>query len=139
VILAAMPATSSDILRRHFGAFESGGIDAVSEFWHPEIQWRAVEAAPDDVGVMRGREALRRYYQDWVDTLDDMHAEVDEVLLEEEDRVAVAVRNSGRGRVSGAPTTGCYYVACIVRDGQIVVGNEYATPAEAVAALPRMT
>jgi ketosteroid isomerase-like protein len=88
---------------------------------------------------MHGREALRRYYQDWIDTLDEMHAEVDEVLLEGEDRVAIAIRNSGRGRASGVRTTGRYYVACIVRDGQILAGHEYATRGEAVAALARMT
>jgi ketosteroid isomerase-like protein len=87
---------------------------------------------------MRGQDALRRYYQDWLDTLDEMRAEVDEVLLEDEDRVAVAVRNSGRGRMSGVPTAGRYYIACIVRDGQIVTGREYTTPQDALEAVARM-
>ena len=121
-------------MRAHFAAF-ARGLDAVAEFWHPEIEWRAVEGAADAVGGMRGHDALRSYYGDWLDTLDDMRAQVTDVLAADGDRVAVAVRNSGRGRASGAPTEGRYYVACTVAGGQIVSGREYATPEEAIAAL----
>jgi ketosteroid isomerase-like protein len=117
---------SADIVRRQFAAFEHG-VDEAAEFWHPDIDWRAVEGAADDAGVIRGGDALRRYYQDWIDTMDDLRAEVDEVIFEDGERVAVAVRNSGRGRVSGVVTEGRYYVACRVRQGRIVSGREYAT------------
>lgn len=124
----------ADVVREQFAAFASG-LDAVTRHWHPDIEWRAVEGAADDVGVMRGHEPLRRYYAEWLDSLDDLRAEVEEVLAEAGDRVAVALRNSGRGRASGVPTEGRYYVACTVRDGLIVSGHEYATPEEAVAAI----
>ena len=128
-------SSNSDVVREHFGAFESGGLDAVAAFWHPDIEWRAVEGAADDVGVIHGHEALRRYYQDWADTLDELRAEVDEVLFEADERVAVVVRNSGRGRASGVPVEGRYYVACVVRESQIVFGREYATRQEALDAV----
>ena len=133
----AAAVTNADVLRGHFRAFGSGGLDAVSEFWHPDIEWRAVEGAADDVGVMRGHAALRRYYQDWIDTLDDLRAEVEEVVLDADDRIAAAVRNSGRGRASGVPVEGRYYVACIVRGGQIVTGAEYGTRRQALEAVAR--
>jgi ketosteroid isomerase-like protein len=130
-----MPADSTDVVRKQFAAFESGSLDAVAQFWHPDIEWRAVEGAADDVGVMRGHGALRRYYQDWLDTLQDLRAEVEEILYEDEDRVAVLVHNSGRGRMSGAPSEGRYYVACVVRDGRIVAGREYVARQEALEAV----
>jgi ketosteroid isomerase-like protein len=130
-----MSLTSSDVLRKHFGAFESGGVDAVAEFWHPEIEWRAVAGAADDVGLIRGHDALRRYYQDWIDTLDDLRAEVVEIIFEADDRVAAVVRNSGRGRASGVPVDGRYYVACVVSDGRIVAGREYQTRQQALEAV----
>jgi ketosteroid isomerase-like protein len=129
---AAMSSKSSDIVRKHFGAFESGGVDAAAEFWHSDIEWRAVEGAADDVGPIRGHDALRRYYEDWIDTFDELGAEVEEILFEADDGVAVVVRHSGRGRASGVPTAGRYYVACVVRDGQIVAGREYATRQQAL-------
>ena len=134
-----MPMAPSDVVRSYFRTFESGGVDAAAEFWHPEIEWRAVESAADDVGVMRGHDALRRYYQDWIDTLADLRAEVEEVLFEADDRVAVVVRNSGRGRTSGAVAEGRYCVACIVRAGQIVTGREYATREQALEGVRRLT
>jgi ketosteroid isomerase-like protein len=115
---------NADVVRAHFGAFEAG-LDAVAELWDPEIEWRAVEGAADDVGVIRGSEALRRYYQDWIDTLDELRAEVGEVIRDDGDRVAAVIHHSGRGRSSGVPVQGRYYVACIVRGGRILAGREY--------------
>jgi ketosteroid isomerase-like protein len=131
----AVSPKSSDVVRKHFHAFESGGVEAVAEFWHPDIEWRAVEGAADDVGLMRGHDALRRYYEDWIDTFEELRAEVEEILFEAGDRVAVVVRNSGRGRASGVATQGRYYVDCIVRGGHLVAGREYATRQEALEAV----
>jgi len=133
-----MSSGSADVIRSYFRTFGSGGVDAASDYWHPEIEWRAVDGAADDIGVMRGRDALRRYYQDWTDTLSELRAEVEEILYEADDRVAAVIQNSGRGRVSGVPTRGRYYVACIVRDGRIVAGREYATREEALEAVRQL-
>ena len=131
-------ATSADVIRRYFHTFASGGVDAAAEFWHPDVEWRAVDGAADDVGVIRGRDALRRYYEDWIDTLAELRAEVEEILFEADDRVAAVIQNSGRGRASGVATQGRYYVACVVRDGQIVAGREYATSDEALEAVRQL-
>jgi ketosteroid isomerase-like protein len=126
------------VVQRQFEAFGNGGLDAVAEFWHPDIDWRAVEGAADDVGVLRGRDAVRRYYAGWAETFEDLRADVGEVLFDAGDRVAVTVHNSGRGRASGVSTSGRYYVACTVRDGLIVSGREYGTPDEALEAARRL-
>jgi ketosteroid isomerase-like protein len=124
-----------EVVRRQFDALEPGGLDEVAKFWHPNIEWRAIEGAADDVGPMRGHDALRRYYQDWMDTMDDLQAHVEEILCEADEQVAAVIGNSGRGRASGVPTRGRYYVACTVRDGQIVSGREYETREQALAAV----
>jgi ketosteroid isomerase-like protein len=92
-----MSQANADVVRQQYRALERD-LDAVSAFWHPEIEWRAIEGAADDVGVMKGHNALRRYYEDWVSSFDQLRAEVDEVLFDADDQVAVSVRNSGRGR-----------------------------------------
>jgi ketosteroid isomerase-like protein len=129
-----MSRSSVDVVRGHFAAFRSG-LDAVSEFWHSNIDWRAVEGAADDVGVMRGHEALRRYYAGWLESFNDLRAEVEEVLFETDERCAVSIRNSGRPEGSSARVRGRYYVVCTVRDGRIVSGREYETRAEALEAV----
>jgi ketosteroid isomerase-like protein len=120
-----MSRENVEVVRRQFAALEHGGLDAVAAYWDPDIDWRAVEGAADDIGVINGPDALRGYYQDWLETFDDLRAEVGEVLFEDGDRVAVAVHNSGRGRASGVVTKGRYYVVCTVREGLIVSGREY--------------
>jgi ketosteroid isomerase-like protein len=59
--------------------------------------------------------------------------------FEADDRVAVAVRNSGRGRASGAAAEGRYYVTCVVRAGRIVAGREYATREQALEGIRLLT
>ena len=130
-----MPPKNVEVVRRQFEAFQDGGLDAVAKYWHPDIEWRAVEGAADDVGLIRGEPGLRRYYQDWIDAMDPLRAEVEEVLFDDGEQVAAVIRNSGRGRASGVLTEGRYFVACTVRDGRIVSGREYETREQALAAV----
>ena len=129
-----MSQDNVDVVRAQFAALGHGGLEAVTRFWHADIEWRAIVGALDDVGVMRGEDAVRRYYEDWIDTVDHLRVEVVEVIAEAGEQVVVVVRNSGRGRVSGAPSSGRYYVACIVRDGRIASGREYGTRVQALEA-----
>jgi ketosteroid isomerase-like protein len=129
-----MSQENVDVVRAQFAALGHGGLEAVTRFWHADIEWRAIVGALDDVGVMRGEDAVRRYYEDWIDTVDHLRVEVVEVIAEAGEQVVVVVRNSGRGRVSGAPSSGRYYVACIVRDGRIASGREYGTRVQALEA-----
>jgi ketosteroid isomerase-like protein len=130
-----MSRENVEIVRRQFAAFERGGLDAVAAYWDPDIDWRAVEGAADDIGVINGPDALRAYYDDWLETFDELRAEVGEALFEDGDRVAVAVHNSGRGRASGVVTRGRYYVVCTVREGLIVSGQEYDSRDRALRAV----
>jgi ketosteroid isomerase-like protein len=127
-----MSRENAEVVSRQFEALESGGVDAAAELWCRDIDWRAVEGAPDDVGVMTGHAALRRYYEDWFEMFDRLHAEVEEILFDDEDRVAAVVHHGGLGRASGVPTQGRYYVVCTIRDGQIASGREYATREDAI-------
>jgi ketosteroid isomerase-like protein len=64
--------------------------------------------------------------------MDDLRADI-EVVFEGETGVALLVRNSGRGRASGVPASGLYYLACLVREGRIVIGREFASREEAIS------
>jgi ketosteroid isomerase-like protein len=120
-------------MRHQFEALARGDFEAAAQLWQPDVTWRAVESAPDDVGEIRGREALRRYYGDWLETFDDMRAKVDEVLLEADDGCVLAIHNEGRPRGSEAIVRGRYFVACRLHGGRLASGREYATLEEALA------
>ena len=130
-----MSQENLEIVRQSLEAFNSKGVDGLASFWHPDIEWRAVEGVPDDVGEMHGREALRRYAQDWLDTFDNFTFVAEELLDGADDRVVAVQRITGRARLSGVGTEFRYAVVCTIQDGKIIRGREYATRAEVLEAV----
>jgi ketosteroid isomerase-like protein len=128
-----------DVVRAAWGAYAAGGLDAMAAFWHPEIEWRAVEGAVDDVGVFRGRDRLRAYYADWLAMFAELTTEVQSVLREDGDVVAVLVATRARPRGTQAWARGSYAVVYTVRDGVVVRGREYPSAQEAVEAVGELS
>ena len=131
--------TSADVARQHFAAF---GADAAR-------RGGGVSGSGDRVAGGRGRRGRRRgdprapmpcaaTTRIGSTRSPSCAPTVEEILREDGDRVAAVVRHSGRGRASGVPVEGRYFVACIVEDGRIVAGREYSTRDEArEAEVPR--
>ena len=112
-----------------------GGVDAMAEFWDPDINWRAAEGAIDDAGELHGHEAVRRYAQDWFDMFDDLSVVVEELVDAGDDRVVAVQRMTGRAKVSGIETEIRFSVVYTLRDGQIVQGREYMEKEQALEAV----
>jgi ketosteroid isomerase-like protein len=127
-------AENVDAVRASWEGWNREGMDALSCHWHPDITWRAIEGAPDDVGVMEGRDAVRAYVADWDETFDDLRVEPLEVMDAGDETVIAVQRASGVAKGSGVPTELVYGVVYTVRDGLIVSGREYATREQALAA-----
>jgi ketosteroid isomerase-like protein len=129
----AMSEENMEIARRYLAAYDSGGLDAVAEFWHPDIEWRAVEGYLDDVGLIRGPDELRQYYRQWEETFDAGRTEIEE-LTEAGDEVVALLRGVGRMKGSDAEIDIRYAVVISIRDGKIASGREYSTHQEALEA-----
>src|SRR5215204_232405 len=130
-----MSQENVEVVRRMLQAFADGGLDAMAEFWDPDIHWRAAEGAIDDVGEMHGQVAVRRYIQDWTDTFDDFSGFVEEQRDVGDDRVLAIQRLTGRAKLSGAETDLRFAVVYTVRDGKVVRGREYLSSDEALEAV----
>ena len=130
-----MSQENVEMVRDSLEALADGGLDALAEFWHPDINWRAIEGAPDDVGEMHGPEAARRYVQDWFDTFDSFTAVSEELLDVGDDRVVAAQRLTGRARLSGVETELRYAVVYWLREGKIVRVREYRDREQALEAV----
>jgi ketosteroid isomerase-like protein len=122
-------------VRNSLKAFADGGLDAAADFWHPDIDWRAMVGALDDVGEIHGTEAMRRYAQDWLETFDNITFTPEELLDLGDDRVVVVQHLTGRARLSGIETELRYAVVYTLRDGKIVRGREYGDRQEALKAV----
>jgi ketosteroid isomerase-like protein len=130
-----MSQENVEVVRRGVQAFAEGGLDAMAEFWDPDIEWRAAEGAIDDVGEMHGPVAVRRYVQDWIDTFDDFSVVVEELRDVGDDRVLSVQRLKGRAKLSGTETEIRYAVVSTVRDGKVVRGREYLSVENALEAV----
>jgi uncharacterized protein len=121
-------------IRKAAAAFNRGELDAWIEYCTDDIDYRAVEGAPDDHGPIHGKDALRAYVQDWQDTFDELTSEPVELIDAGEDNVIAVIRNSGRAKLSGVETDLTYAALYTFRDGKIARGREYWTRDEALEA-----
>jgi ketosteroid isomerase-like protein len=121
------------IVRDAAAAYNRGDLDAWSKYCADDIDYRAVEGAPDDHGPIHGKAAMQAYLQDWFDTFDDLKVEPLELIDAGEDVVAV-LRFGGRAKLSGVETDLTYAALYTIRDGKIARGREYWTREEALEA-----
>ena len=105
----------------------------LAEFWHPDIDWRAVEGYIDDVGLIRGPDGLRQYYRQWEETFDAVRIEIEE-LTKAGDEVVALLRGVGRMKGSDAEIDIPYAVVISIRDGKIARERRYSTREEALEA-----
>jgi ketosteroid isomerase-like protein len=135
-------SVNADVVRSIYGESASRwDAEALDRFqadsWHPDITWRAIEGAPDDVGVMEGSERLRRYYDEWLEVFDELTVELNE-LVEVGDLVVIATRVQGCSSNGAMPPVQLdYAIVYECRDGRVSAGREYATFDEALAAARR--
>jgi ketosteroid isomerase-like protein len=116
-------------------ALNRGDLDTWLEQWvADDIDYRAIEGAPDDPGPIHGKDALRAYVQDWIGTFDDFKSEPVDLIDAGEDKVVVVTRISGRAKLSGVETDLTYAALYTIRDGKVVRGREYWTRDEALEA-----
>jgi ketosteroid isomerase-like protein len=129
-----MSQENVEIVRDAAAAFNRGDLDAWLQYWTDDIDFRAAEGAPDDHGPINGKDALRAFAQDWLDTFDDFRGEPVELIDAGEDTVIAVIRISGRAKLSGVETDLTYAELSTLRDGKIARGRQYFTRAEALEA-----
>jgi ketosteroid isomerase-like protein len=128
----AMSKENVEVVRRAMAAMDRS-LDRAAEFWAPDIDWRAIEGAPDDIGVFQGHEAMRHYYGQWYETFDDIDAETEE-LIDAGEQVVAVLHVIGQMKGSDAKIDMRVGIVYTVKEGLIVRGREYATREEALDA-----
>ena len=122
-----MSQANVKIVKVAYEAFATGGLDRWVEQFAEDVEYRAVEGAPDDVGPIHGREALRAYFQDWIDTFDEFWFEAIELIDAGGDTVVAVERYGGRAKLSGIETDQTEAELFTIRDGKIARCREYGT------------
>ena len=122
-------------VREALVAYNRGDLDAfLDEYWTDDIDYRAVEGAPDDHGPIHGKAEMRAYMQDWFDTFDDLKVEPLEVIDAGQDQTVAVVRFGGRAKLSGVEVDLTFAALYTVREGKVARGREYWTKEQALEA-----
>jgi ketosteroid isomerase-like protein len=122
------------LIEAAYEALAEGGLDRFLEFWTEDLDHRAIEGALDDRGPLHGRDAMRAYVQDWMDTFDGLEIRPIELIDGGGNTVAAVLRFGGRAKLSGLATASTFGVVFWIRDGKIARGREYATREQALEA-----
>jgi ketosteroid isomerase-like protein len=126
-----MSQESVELVRRLYEAQGGPELDAVTEaVCDPDIEWRASEG----FGVINGRTALLRTFEDFSATFEDWRV-VAEELIDAGDQVVGVTHGHGHGKASGAVVDAHYAIVFTVHANRIVRAREYATRAEALKAV----
>jgi ketosteroid isomerase-like protein len=125
---------NGDVVRLAYDALARGGIGRFLEHFTDDVDYRAVSGAPDDVGPILGKDALRAWLQDWFDTFDEFTMELLEVIDAGDGTVVWVERFGGRARRSGVQTDQTIGGVFTIRDGKIARGREYPSRARALRA-----
>ena len=130
-----MSQENVEVVRDAAAAYNRGDLDTlVATYWADDIDYRAVEGALDDRGPMHGKDAVRAYLQDWLDTFDGLSIDPLEFIDAGGDQVVAVLRFGGRAKQSGVETDVTFAVVYTIRDGKIARGREYLTREEALEA-----
>ena len=118
-----------EVVRRAYDAYSKGDLAAAGSAYSDDTVWDVSRFRPDE-SVHSGLEELAKNLGSWRDTWTE-HSFSLERLVDAGERVVAVVRESGRGKSSGAPVTVRYGQVITVRDGKIVETIVYSDPEDA--------
>jgi ketosteroid isomerase-like protein len=95
-----MSQENVEVVRRMNAAFNRRDRDALLAYYHPDVELRDLQHAPDSPELLIGIDAIRAYWTQWDDAFDDFTAEIEE-CLDAGTYVLTATRWSGTGKDSG--------------------------------------
>ena len=90
-----MSQENVEVVRLALDAMAQRGLEALAEYWTDDIYYRSIPGAVDDRGPMRGKDAVRAYFQDWFDTFDELTGKPIEMIDAGEDQVVSVLQSSG--------------------------------------------
>lgn len=116
-----------------YEALNRGDIDGTVAVLAADAEWHESQALPD-AGVFRGRDAVREFLERFLESWQEFHQEIEEVVVEG-DRMALMIHLTARGRGSGAEVDARYAHVWTLNDGEGVRVDAYEDRAAALRAI----
>ncbi len=116
-------------LRQLYEAVNSGDLDGIMEGFHDDVEYLPREESE----TLHGLDAVRRYFEGWLDAWDAFQVEPTELLVRG-DHVVAGEAFKGRGKGSGVEVAMQSWSVSLLRDDQVVRRDEFLDRAEALEA-----
>ncbi len=120
-------------LRASYAALNHGDITGTLEVLADDARWVEHSELPE-AGSYRGRETIRRFLENFLDSWDRFEQDIEDVQTED-GCVLLFIRLVARGKGSGVDVQSRYAHLWTMRDGVGVRVDAYYDPDQALAAL----
>jgi hypothetical protein len=128
-----MSQENVEVVGRFGEAWQRGDFAAALSDLDENVEWRDQVAIPG-AAVHRGREAVRRHFEQWLDAWKEIDYTAEEVL-DPGNCVVVMIRRRGKGARSGAEVNDRVTYVYTVSGDKIVRFEAFADKAEALEAV----
>ncbi len=129
-----MSSENVRLVRTTMEAFNLAGVDAVAAQISPDFETTTPPSLSVEPDTYRGPEGVRRWFDAWEGTMDEVRFDVDE-LVDAGDRVIAVSRMVARSHTTGIEVEQAVALVWTLRDGRAVRLDPYATREEAVRAV----
>jgi hypothetical protein len=120
-----------DVVRRGFEALNTGGVEALVPFIHPEFEVTTPPGLAAEPDTYRGHEGVRRYFESFYEAMDRVEFDADRFIPVGE-RVVVPMALRARGRTTGIETAQEIVLVWELEDGRARRVSVHATIDEAM-------
>ena len=129
-----MSEENVEVVKASYEAFARGGLDRFMEYLTDDVFYRGREDDLDKSSTFRGKDAVRAWFEDWMDMFDGYWMEPVELIDAGGDTVVVVERFGGRAKLSGVETVQMVGDVVTIRNGKIARGHLYPTREQALEA-----
>jgi ketosteroid isomerase-like protein len=128
------PEADVDALRSAYDALNRSDLSRVFALIAPDIDWHDRATTPDGPG--RGRDSFKQYLDSWLESFEEFRIDPEEVF-EHGDHLIAVVRQTGRGRISGAEIAVRIAHVWTIEDDHAIRWRSYPNRQQAIAAHDR--
>ena len=129
-----MSRENVEVVRAMWAAYARGDLEASLGAYPEDTVWDDTRYRPDGA-VHVGHDALVEVVRSWRAAWEHYDLETEDVFDAGGDRVAVVLRETGRGKGGGVELTNRWGVVMTVRSGKIAQTVVYRTPEDALEAV----
>jgi ketosteroid isomerase-like protein len=128
-----MSSENVEVVRTAMESFNLDGVEAIADQISPDFETTTPPSLSVEPDTYRGPDGVRRWFDAWEGTMDEVRFDVDE-LIDAGDRVIAVSRMVARSHTSGIEVEQAVALVWTLRDGRAVRLDPYATREEAVRA-----